>query len=87
MSPTTRTWTRRGGILLGCLLILFWCLLPVVWTISLSFKSQDAITVGSPGFFPAKGAGAGWDNYKEVWDNEQFRRAIWNSIVWRCVWA
>ncbi|NYI43911.1 multiple sugar transport system permease protein [Nocardioides aromaticivorans] len=71
---------NRIGTVVGCLLILVWCLLPVAWIISLSFKSEAAITTGSPGFFPADGAGAGWDNYKAVWDNEQFRRAILNSI-------
>ena len=48
------------GTIIGCALILIWCLLPVVWIISLSFKSQDAITNGSPGFFPSEGGGAGW---------------------------
>ena len=49
-----------------------WCLLPVAWIISLSFKSQDAVTNGSPGFFPSDGGGAGWQNYKDVLDNDQF---------------
>lgn len=71
---------NRIGTIVGCLLILVWCLLPVAWIISLSFKSEAAITTGSPGFFPADGAGAGWDNYQAVWENEQFRRAILNSI-------
>ncbi|GGU21854.1 carbohydrate ABC transporter permease [Nocardioides albus] len=71
---------NRVGTIIGCLLILVWCLLPVAWIISLSFKSEAAITNGSPGFFPADGGGAGWDNYVAVWDNEQFRRAIFNSI-------
>ncbi|HVK27188.1 MAG TPA: carbohydrate ABC transporter permease [Nocardioides sp.] len=71
---------NRIGTVVGCLLILVWCLLPVAWIISLSFKSEAAITTGSPGFFPADGGGAGWDNYQAVWDNEQFRRAILNSI-------
>jgi len=71
---------NRVGIVLGCLLILVWCLLPVVWIISLSFKSQAAITNGSPGFIPADGAGAGWQNYQDVLADDQFRRAIFNSI-------
>ncbi len=71
---------NRIGTVVGCLLILVWCLLPVAWIISLSFKSEAAITNGSPGFFPADGAGAGWDNYRAVWENDQFRRAIFNSI-------
>ncbi|WP_232677465.1 carbohydrate ABC transporter permease [Nocardioides sp. R-C-SC26] len=80
MAATTPNWLRRSGTALGCVLILAWCLLPVVWIISLSFKSQIAITNGSPGFFPASGDFAGWANYRDVWDNDQFRRAIFNSI-------
>ncbi|MGI9085959.1 MAG: carbohydrate ABC transporter permease [Aeromicrobium sp.] len=71
---------NRIGIVVGCILILTWCLLPVVWIISLSFKSQEAITNGSPGFIPSEGGGAGWQNYVDVVQNEQFRRAIINSI-------
>ena len=48
-----RFW-NRAGIVVGCLLIMAWCLLPIVWIISLSFKSEAAITNGSPGFFPAE---------------------------------
>lgn len=71
---------NRVGIIIGCALILVWCLLPVAWIISLSFKSQEAITNGSPGFFPASGSGAGWQNYSDVLQDDQFRRAIFNSI-------
>ncbi|WP_447645574.1 carbohydrate ABC transporter permease [Nocardioides zeae] len=71
---------RKVGIVLGAALILIWCLLPVAWIISLSFKSQESVTNGSPGFFPSEGGFAGWDNYVAAWDNEQFRRAIFNSI-------
>jgi multiple sugar transport system permease protein len=71
---------NRIGLVIGCALILVWCLLPVAWIISLSFKTQESITVGNPGFLPGDGTGAGWQNYKDVLDNEQFRRAIFNSI-------
>ena len=71
---------NKIGLPVGVLLILAWCLLPVAWIISLSFKSQTAITHGSPGFFPASGDGAGWQNYADVLANDQFRRAIINSI-------
>ncbi|WP_141012529.1 carbohydrate ABC transporter permease [Nocardioides sambongensis] len=71
---------NKIGIVVGCVLIMIWCLLPVAWIISLSFKSEESITNGSPGFLPAEGGFAGWDNYQAVWDNEQFRRAIFNSI-------
>jgi multiple sugar transport system permease protein len=71
---------NRVGIIVGCALILFWCLLPVAWIISLSFKSQEAITNGSPGFFPSSGTGAGWKNYEDVLKDDQFKHAIFNSI-------
>lgn len=70
----------RIGTSLGVALILAWCLLPVAWIISLSFKSQEAVTNGSPGFFPQSGGGAGFQNYADVLADEQFRRAIFNSI-------
>ncbi|CAB4729866.1 MAG: ABC transporter permease subunit [Actinobacteria bacterium] len=71
---------KKLGMPLGVLLILVWCLLPVAWIVSLSFKDAAAVTNGtSPGFFPTD-AFAGWDNYRAAWDNEQFRRAILNSL-------
>jgi multiple sugar transport system permease protein len=71
---------QKLGLTVGIVLILTWCLLPVAWIISLSFKSQDAITNGSPGFLPAAGGGAGWSNYADVLADDAFRRAIINSI-------
>lgn len=71
---------QKVGIVAGALLILTWCLLPVVWIISLSFKSQAAVTAGSPGFLPDEASFAGWENYTSVIENDQFRRAIINSI-------
>ena len=70
----------RIGTALGLALILIWCLLPVAWIVSLSFKSQEAVTNGSPGFFPSGGGGAGWQNYVDVVKDAQFRQAIFNSI-------
>jgi multiple sugar transport system permease protein len=49
------------GTWIGFLLIMVWCLLPVAWIISLSFKSLDETTTGSAQFLPKK---ATWDNYK-----------------------
>ena len=71
---------NRIGIVVGAVLILTWCLLPVAWIISLSFKSQESITTGSPGFLPEEGGYAGWQNYTDVLNDDQFRRAIFNSI-------
>lgn len=73
------SWSRIGSIV-GFVLILVWCLLPVAWIISLSFKSQEAVTNGSPGFLPKSGGGAGWQNYVDVIKDDQFRQAIINSI-------
>ena len=41
-----------AGIWTGFVLILVWCLLPVVWILSLSFKPVSETTVGSPQFLP-----------------------------------
>ncbi|MEH3033967.1 MAG: carbohydrate ABC transporter permease [Aeromicrobium erythreum] len=71
---------NKVGTGIGFVLILAWCLLPVAWIVSLSFKSQEAVTNGSPGFLPKDGGRAGWQNYVDVVQNEQFRRAIVNSI-------
>jgi len=71
---------QKIGLGVGLALILVWCLLPVAWIISLSFKSQLAITNGSEGFLPQSGGGAGWQNYADVLQDDQFRRAILNSI-------
>ena len=76
----TKDVKSRIGTALGVAVILAWCLLPVAWIISLSFKSQAAVTNGSPGFFPSSGGGAGFQNYADVLANSQFRRAIINSI-------
>ncbi len=74
---------KKLGVPLGVLVILVWCLLPVAWIISLSFKSEESITTGNPGFFPSDGTFAGWDNYNKVLTDDLyafFPRAILNSI-------
>jgi multiple sugar transport system permease protein len=78
MANDTRSKIGTG---VGVTLILLWCLLPVAWIISLSFKSQEAVTNGSPGFFPSSGGGAGFDNYRQVLQDDNFLLAIRNSIV------
>ena len=71
---------QRVGLVVGVALVLIWCLLPVAWVISLSFKSPESIPVGNPGFLPQDGTWAGWENYRQVLDNDQFLKAIRNSI-------
>ena len=74
---------KKVGLPLGILLILAWCLLPVAWIISLSFKSEESITAGNPGFLPSEGTFVGWENYDKVLTDplyDYFPRAIINSI-------
>lgn len=65
------------GTWFGFVVILVWCLLPVAWIISLSFKSEDETTAGSPQFLPKDFT---WDNYRAILDNPDFTRALINSF-------
>ena len=65
------------GIILGGLLLLIWCLLPVVWIIMLSFKPQAETAAGSPQFLPKEWT---WDNFESVLQNDDFQRALINSF-------
>ncbi|MFL6060630.1 MAG: carbohydrate ABC transporter permease, partial [Marmoricola sp.] len=66
-----------AGTWVGFVLIMIWCLLPVVWIVSLSFKSADETTAGSAQFFPKA-----WttQNYKDIIDNPDFTHALVNSF-------
>ncbi|HEX6874970.1 MAG TPA: carbohydrate ABC transporter permease [Nocardioidaceae bacterium] len=65
------------GTWIGFIAILIWCLLPVVWIISLSFKSVAETTAGSPQFLPKS-----WttQNYSDILANPDFTRALINSF-------
>jgi multiple sugar transport system permease protein len=65
------------GTWIGFAAILIWCLLPVAWIISLSFKPVSETTVGSPQFLPKT-----WtiQNYKDIIANPDFTRALLNSF-------
>ncbi len=65
------------GVILGGVLILVWCLLPVVWMIMLSFKPQAETAAGSPQFLPKEWT---WDNFSSVLQNDDFQRALINSF-------
>ncbi len=62
---------------IGMVLIGIWCLLPIVWIISLSLKTVAETTTGSPQFLPKS-----WtiDNYKTVLKNTDFLHALANSF-------
>ena len=63
--------------IIGSLIILVWCLLPVVWIIMLSFKPAAETAAGSPQFLPEDWT---WDNFQTVWEDDQFRRSLFNSF-------
>ena len=65
------------GTWIGFVLIMLWCLFPVAWIISLSFKSEGETGAGSPQFLPKEPT---FDNYKAIIDNPDFTRALLNSF-------
>jgi multiple sugar transport system permease protein len=65
------------GTWVGFVLILLWCLFPVAWIISLSFKSEGETGAGSPQFLPKEPT---VDNYKAILDNPDFTKALINSF-------
>lgn len=62
---------------IGFAAILIWCLLPVVWIISLSFKSQDETNAGSAQFLPKSFT---LENYTAIFQDADFGRALMNSF-------
>ena len=65
------------GVVIGAVLILVWCLLPIAWILSLSFKPQAETAAGSPQFLPKSWT---WDNFTTVLQNNDFQRALINSF-------
>jgi multiple sugar transport system permease protein len=73
-----RTETRtKIGTWVGFLLILVWCLLPVVWIISLSFKGPTETAAGSPQFLPKEPT---LQNYDDIIHNPDFKDSLVNSL-------
>ncbi len=70
---------KRMGIghWIGFVAILIWCLLPIAWVVSLSFKPVEETAAGSPQFLPKD-----WtlDVYQTVLQNDDFQRALLNSF-------
>ena len=63
------------GTYAGFVVILVWCLLPIAWIVSLSFKDPASITDRS--FWPKQWT---WDNYSGIFQTSEFTRALINSI-------
>ncbi len=70
---------KKNKILTGAgfAAILVWCLLPVAWILSLSFKSEAETSTGSPQFLPKDPTFA---NYKSILANGDFTKALLNSF-------
>jgi multiple sugar transport system permease protein len=66
---TSHWWTLWG------VLILVWAAFPIVWMVSLAFKSPDTFRTSS-GFFPEDWT---WDNFRTVFQDELFTSALRNS--------
>ncbi len=67
----------RVGTVVGAILILLWCLLPIAWIVSLSLKPVEETATGSPQFLPKSMT---WDNYSTVLQEGDFQRALINSF-------
>jgi multiple sugar transport system permease protein len=68
---------NKIGTWIGFAFILVWCLLPVVWIISLSFKGPTETASGSPQFLPKEPT---WKNYDDILNNPDFRDSLVNSF-------
>ncbi len=66
---TSNWWTLWG------VLILAWAAFPLLWMVSLAFKSPDTFRTSS-GFFPKDWT---WDNFSTVFQDELFTSALRNS--------
>ena len=72
-----QTGKNQIGTWVGFIAIMLWCLFPVAWIISLSFKSEGETAAGSAQFLPKEPT---FDNYKAIIDNPDFTRALINSF-------
>jgi multiple sugar transport system permease protein len=68
---------NKIGTWVGFAFILVWCLLPVAWMISLSFKGVTETAEGSPQFLPKDPT---FENYGDIFDNPDFRDSLINSF-------
>ncbi len=68
---TSNWWTVWGLLILG------WAMFPLLWMLSLAFKSPDTFRAGDQGFWPEDWT---WDNFQTVFDDELFTSALRNSF-------
>ncbi|ADJ42899.1 sugar ABC transporter permease [Amycolatopsis mediterranei S699] len=75
MTMGTVTTGRKVRWGLVDILVLVFALVPVLWVVSLSFKTKDTITDGS--FIPQAWT---WQNYADIFQTSEFLLALVNSI-------
>jgi multiple sugar transport system permease protein len=68
---TSNWWTFWG------VLILLWAAFPLLWMLSLAFKSPSTFRSGSPSFLPKDWT---WDNFSTVFRDDLFTSALRNSF-------
>jgi trehalose/maltose transport system permease protein len=73
MATATASTKVKWGVL-DAIVVVF-ALIPVLWIMSLSFKTTPTLTDGN--FIPRDWT---WDNYKLIFQTDQFVRALINSI-------
>jgi len=71
----TVTTGRKARWGLVDILVLVFALVPVLWVLSLSFKTKDTLTDGS--FIPQSWT---WQNYADIFQTSEFLLALVNSI-------
>jgi multiple sugar transport system permease protein len=75
MSTAVETPRRKATWAAVDLVVLLYALVPVVWIVSLSLKTDGTLNDGN--FFPRA---ITWDAYREIFRNDDFLRALINSI-------
>ena len=75
MANANLTGRQRSGWAVANLVVVLLALIPVLWLVSLSFKTPGAVT--DPSFWPASWT---WGNYSGILTSAQFLRPLLNSI-------
>jgi multiple sugar transport system permease protein len=75
MAAVTTTSRQKTGWGVANFVVIALALIPILWLVSLSFKTPAAIL--DPSFFPAQFT---WGNYSSILQNTQFIRPLINSI-------
>jgi multiple sugar transport system permease protein len=75
MAAVTTTPRQKAGWGVANFVVIALALIPILWLVSLSFKTPTAVL--DPSFVPASWT---WGNYSSIFSNTQFIRPLINSI-------